>query len=290
MTVREDTLAKLAGKFTQKEERTQARRFAVAGAGVVPAAAAISNLIESGRVIPKGVKAGRWLGGKVLGGAIVAGALPLIRRKITQGVEAGADERRRRQAISDGLKEYWATKGTTKSAEETRGKTKDAGIDSTFKATSRDNRTPFVGSTQFPTESSKGPAGKLLGQSQGRSEVGPMPSFNQLSKEKISPLKDKSVKQLSTRGMLPKIGADMSVVNDPLIQYFASQPGQEEFKKYAEQLKDNESAMPLASPKKERVSESTNPSDDLVRSSDEAADAKLKELFENYPVEKAVIS
>jgi hypothetical protein len=178
--------------------------------------------------------------------------------------------------------------------EKTRGKndetTKTAGVSAGFKTTGRDNRTPFVGKTQFPTEGSKGVAGKLLGQSQSRTEVGPLPSFGALSKENVSTVQSKAVKQLSPVGSLPKLGAAMSFVNDPLIQYFSTQPGQEEFRKYAEKMKDNEAETPKGKSVAEKQSENPDPSADAVTRSAGQTDEKLKELFANYPTEKAVIS
>ena len=130
-------LEKLGVRLTEDEQKRQTAQFAALGATSVPAVSMTRNLITEGRAIPKNVHPARWGAGQLATGALLFGALPAARHLIERGTQEQAEERLRRHRISQGMKEYWETKAKTAAM------------------TGRDNRTPFVGGTQFPTEGSK---------------------------------------------------------------------------------------------------------------------------------------
>lgn len=72
--------------------------------------------------------------------------------------------------------------------------------------TGRDNRTPFVGGTQFPTEGSKSKAKALHTASVNKAEVGPAPLMGTLDKTKMIPLGSVVPKMPTSKGSLPNIG------------------------------------------------------------------------------------
>ncbi len=128
----------------------------------------------------------------------------------------------------------------------------------------QDLRMPIMGGTRMPTDDSKSGARKLLAQSKGATEVGPMPSLSDL--KPAGPTLDKIVPKVgpSTAGSLPKIGAD--IMSDPLIQYL---------RKKAAILEDNLTAMPTSKDEKELVSHPP-------AFSDADAKSKVKEHEKRY--------
>jgi hypothetical protein len=141
--------------------------------------------------------------------------------------------------------------------------------------TGRDNRTPFVGGTQFPTEGSKSKAQSLHRASVGKAEVGPAPLMGELDKTKMVPLGSVVPKMPTAKGSLPKIGGVMpdKIASDPLVQYL---------KKHAKQIETNVDA--LATHKIERSL--TDRDSDFEGTPAEAKkkedDELLKKLFKNY--------
>ena len=104
----------------------------------------------------------------------------------------------------------------------------------------QDLRKPFVGGTKFPTDDSKSFSKGLLSKSKGSAEAGPTPSLKSLAPS------GPSVAQITgtQSSVMPKIGVDMSIRNDPLIRYL---------KKEAMQLEDNLGNMPTSPGETERV-------------------------------------
>ena len=90
-----DELEKLAARLNEQERRAQAGKFTALGAAAVPAVTGLTNLISEGRVVPKGIKPGRWIAGQAVGGAIAGGALPSIRHHIERSSQEQAKSRLR---------------------------------------------------------------------------------------------------------------------------------------------------------------------------------------------------
>lgn len=115
------------------------------------------------------------------------------------------------------------------------------GEEKTANLSGRDNRTPFVGQTQFPTEGSKSFSKKLHTAATGKAEVGPAPLMGKLDKTKMVPLQSVTPKTLTTKGMLPMAKTGSRIENDPLVQYL---------QKHAKSLEDNANAMAEQKPEK----------------------------------------
>lgn len=96
----------------------------------------------------------------------------------------------------------------------------------------QDLRLPITGGTKFPTADSKSLPTKLLNQSKSSAEVGPAPTYRQLSPT------GPSVSQIAgvPKGVMPKLGADMTLAKDPLMQFL----------KKAVQVENNQEAFPTA--------------------------------------------
>jgi len=147
--------------------------------------------------------------------------------------------------------------------------------------TGRDNRTPFVGGTQMPTLDSKSVSNQIDTSSKSRAEMGPSPSFNALEKTQHSTIHDQAVKMPSSVGSLPKLGSDMRrIEEDPLVRYL---------KKHAEQLEVNLADVPCQGEDFELQSEPTDFRDTSAFKKKKEEDALLRNLFDNYPAEKAPI-
>ena len=90
-----DELEKIAVKLTQGEERGQTAKFTGLGAAALPAITGLKNLIQEGRVTPKGMGKGRWLVGNMVGGALMGGALPAMRHQLERQTQDKARARQR---------------------------------------------------------------------------------------------------------------------------------------------------------------------------------------------------
>lgn len=139
--------------------------------------------------------------------------------------------------------------------------------------TGRDNRTPFQGGTQFPTEGSKTKSDQLGQAAKNKAEVGPAPLMGTLDKTKMTTLQDVSVKMPSAKGSLPKLGAAMSFQTDPLVQYI---------QKHAEEIKNNIDQMDLGEKEMALQSEPVDFSNSQAERKSKDDDELLKKLFTNY--------
>jgi len=99
-----------------------------------------------------------------------------------------------------------------------------------------------------------------------------------LDKTKMHTLQNAAVKMPSAKGSLPKIGADMSMQDDPLVQYV---------QKHAEALKDNIGQMDLGEKEKELQSEPVDFSNSQADRKKKEDDDLLKKLFTNYSSESS---
>ena len=144
--------------------------------------------------------------------------------------------------------------------------------------TGRDNRSPFQGGTQFPTEGSKSKSNQLGQAAKNKAEVGPAPLMGSLDKTKMHTLQNAAVKMPSARGSLPKIGSAMRFQDDPLVQYV---------QKHAEELKTNIDQMDLGEGATELQSEPSDFSNSQAARKKKDDDELLKKLFSNYPSESA---
>lgn len=88
-------LEKLAGYLNSAEERKRNIQHGVIGAAGLPVASGISNLIQTGRVIPKGTNVGRWLGGNAAAGAVLSAAVPYAQNIVSNRINDQATARRR---------------------------------------------------------------------------------------------------------------------------------------------------------------------------------------------------
>jgi len=120
--------------------------------------------------------------------------------------------------------------------------------------TGRDNRSPFVGSTQFPTEGSKSFSRSLL--SGGSAEVGPNPKLMSKGTWK------------SSVGRLPMKTAS----KDPLVEYIS---------KHAAQLETNIEKMDLAGAPPPMQSEESDFSGTAADKKSKEDDDFLRSLFKN---------
>ena len=90
-----DELEKIAVKLTSGEERGQTAKFTGLGAAAMPAISGVKNLIQEGRLIPKGMGKGRWLAGNVISGALMGGAMPAMRHQLERSTQDRARARQR---------------------------------------------------------------------------------------------------------------------------------------------------------------------------------------------------
>jgi hypothetical protein len=111
----------------------------------------------------------------------------------------------------------------------------------------QDLRLPVMGGTKFPTADSTGFAKGLLDKSKSNTEAGPNPTMKSLAPTgpKIPDVVPSAPGSINS---MPKVGADMSISNDPLVQYLARQAQE----KRAAVMEDNENVM-VDSPKEEEV-------------------------------------
>lgn len=91
-----DELEKIGVQLSADEHRGQSAKFTALGAAAMPVISGTKNLIESGRVIPKGANKGRWLAANMASGALLSGIMPIIRGGIERRTQEKA--RTRQQA------------------------------------------------------------------------------------------------------------------------------------------------------------------------------------------------
>ena len=145
-----------------------------------------------------------------------------------------------------------------------------------FRATGRDNRTPFQGGTQFPTESSKGFARKLHGKSADKAEVGPAPLMGEMDKTKMVPLGSVVPKMPSAKGSLPMFKTGSLIADDPLVKYL---------QKHAKVLEDNADAFATCMIEPSLQDRDSDFSGTQAEAKKKEQDKELEALFKNYPSE-----
>lgn len=198
-----DELQKLAVKLTPEEERRQMYQFAGLGAVAAPAVTVGKNLIQYGKVSPF-APVPRMLAANAIGGALGAGLVPVVRHGMERQMQEEARERRRAErALSEKNAELTRVKSAGRLSAELAPSIAKAAM---INATSRDNRTPWVGGTQFPTEGSKQKAKQFHAASVGKAEVGPAPLMGSLDKTKMVPLASVTPKMPTAKGSLPYAG------------------------------------------------------------------------------------
>lgn len=199
-----DELQKLATALTNEEQRDQVLQFAGLGATAAPVVQATKNLITHGKVSPFSSKS-RFLASNLVGGALSGGAVPVIQHALS----AKAQDRARARAKADAfVKQLPADLTQVKSAAIRAGGVVGGHIikAAVMNLTGRDNRTPFQGGTQFPTEGSKTKARQFGQAAKNKAEVGPAPLMGKLNKTNMTTVKDVSVKMPTAKGSLPQIG------------------------------------------------------------------------------------
>lgn len=122
-----------------------------------------------------------------------------------------------------------------------------------------DLRVPLMGGTKFPTKDSSDFARKQLERTQNVAEV-------RLPK---GPKLDEVTPDIKMPVSMPKTGADMTIKNDPLVQYL---------KKCADVLEDNGEEMPLGTEVKPTTLEDTIPN---LGRTEENCKKVISELFDN---------
>jgi hypothetical protein len=129
----------------------------------------------------------------------------------------------------------------------------------------QDLRMPIMGGVKMPTDDSKTAPAQMLAKSQGKAEVGPAPSLKSLAPS------GPTVPQVTgtNSSTMPKVGADMTVQNDPLVKYL---------KKEAEELKDNLEAMPKGEPESEKTTEDPTPA--AMQGKGAGTEAALGSMFD----------
>ncbi len=149
-------------------------------------------------------------------------------------------------------------------------------------ATSRDNRTPFVGNTQFPTEGSKTQATQQLKSSKTVGVVGPNPSFNQLNRTNVNPGFKQAV-QVPTPAQVNSVS---KIANDPLIQYLQTPQGREEAQKLAKVVLETNAQSAHPSTREAPLHrEDPFPSPDVVQDQENRDNDMLAQYFTNFPNE-----
>lgn len=196
-----DELEKIAVRLSPEEQRTQALQFAGLGAVTAPAIAVAKNLVQYGKVSPFS-NTKRFLAANIVGGGLTGGVLPVIQHKLERNMQDAARDRQMLARLDNAMTQVKT------SAVKAGGMMGALLIEkaATMNLTGRDNRTPFVGGTQFPTEGSKSKAKQLGDLSKSKAEVGPAPLMGKLDKTKMTTLKDVSVKMPSAAGSIPPIG------------------------------------------------------------------------------------
>lgn len=157
----------------------------------------------------------------------------------------------------------------TKSTKTEMTRVKSAGVN----LSGRDNRTPFVGMTQFPTEGSKAVAQKFDSAAKGAAEVGPAPLTPKLDRTNIVPLKEIIPSMPTAKGSLPIVKKASRYDSDPLVQYL---------RKHAQQLESNVDSfvrVVYAAPLQSRDSDFIGTP---AKKKMEEQDELLDKLFDNY--------
>lgn len=149
-------------------------------------------------------------------------------------------------------------------------------------ATSRDNRTPFVGGTQFPTEGSKAQANQQLKASKTIGVVGPNPSFSQLNRTGVNPSYRQAV-QVPTPAQVNNVA---KISEDPLIKYLSTPAGKAEAQKLAKVMLDTNLTAAHPSTREAPLHrEDPFPSPDVVQDMEDRDNAMLAKFFTNFPNE-----
>lgn len=147
----------------------------------------------------------------------------------------------------------------------------------------RDNRTPFVGKTQFPTEGSKEPAKQHLNEAQ-KFDAGPTPSYGALNKTGIAP------KHLSAV-QIPQVSKVAQLKDDPLFRFLmTTEDGKESMRKLASAaLETNEKSSVKEEAEKPLHNFDPFPSKQLTNSIDVENNELLKKMFVHYPHQKHAV-
>ena len=122
-----------------------------------------------------------------------------------------------------------------------------------------DLRMPLMGGTKFPTKDSTAPIEQQLKSTQNVAEF---------HKPQGTTLKD-VIPNIKAPATMPKIGADMTIQNDPLVKHL---------KKCAEVLEDNKDDMPMGPEQHSRTREEVIPD---IKSTEGQWQAYINGLFDN---------
>ncbi len=137
----------------------------------------------------------------------------------------------------------------------------------------QDLRLPVMGGTKFPTDDSKGGPQGLLSKSMSSAEKGPSPTMGQLAP--TGPTVPKITGQ--PQGVMPKTGGDMTLQNDPLIQYLKKQAGLVG----TNSMEDNHDNMPTGPEETELSTAPPQPTKDNEQESMGTWTGYLKAQFDN---------
>lgn len=183
---------------------------------------------------------------------------------------------------------YWSRKHLWPKGEKADGTAKDQEKKAAVgNLTGRDNRSPFIGGTQFPTESAKQPAQQKLDESIDVAEAGPAP-LTPKARTNYSKTMDQATK-IPGGWTLPS--PQEKTAMDAITKYLTkTAAGRQELVKHAKALETNEKDLKRMDMPKPMKTGPAHPADDAVARGKRDTDEKLKELFSHYPTEKAVIS
>lgn len=183
---------------------------------------------------------------------------------------------------------YWSRKHLWPKGEKADGTAKDQEKKAAVgNLTGRDNRSPFIGGTQFPTESAKQPAQQKLDESIDVAEAGPAP-LTPKARTNYSKTMDQATK-IPGGWTLPS--PQEKTAMDAITKYLTkTAAGRQELIKHAKALETNEKDLKRMDTPKPMKTGPAHPADDAVARGKRDTDDKLKELFSHYPTEKAVIS
>ena len=145
----------------------------------------------------------------------------------------------------------------------------------------QDLRLPVMGGTKFPTKDSLAGPKSLLTKSLGKTEVGPAPSLSSLNPTGPG-IKDIAPVPPGAPNLMPKVGSDMNIENDPLVQYLKKQAEDIPKKVTPEKggvMPGNIKDMKTGPGEKERTSEPPCPEKEHVDKSQKHTGSMLRELF-----------
>jgi len=253
------------------------------GAAALPAAEALTSKIRTGTFM-RGASPKRWLLSQVPQALLWGAAFPTAGKMINKAFPG-----KPQPAAPTPLRKAAASKKSAKYQQLRTGR-RPIRVDTLLNnekdkqasPTGKDLRAPMAGGTKFPTNDSlKGPK-SLLTKSMGKSEAGPTPSLSSLTPSGPT-IPDVSPTVPGAQNLMPKVGSDMDIEKDPLVQYIKKQAAEDIPKKVTPEkggvLPGNITDMKTGPGEKENTAEPPQPEKEHVTRSQKHTKSTLVELF-----------